>query len=113
MQESKENPAKLENVVGKKDSEKILEILKTQKKKTASIKKEFHLTTAESDGIESIRKILCDIKNAEIKYISAGKYSIKIEAEDFKIADNKLKDILDNLEKQAKKYRLDFNIKEK
>ena len=113
LQEAKKNPAELENIVGKKDSEKILEILNTQKKKTASIKKEFHLTTAESDGIESIKKILCEIKNAEIKYISAGKYSIKIEAEELKIADNKLKDILDNLEKQAKKYKLDFSIKEK
>ena len=113
LQEAKENSEKLEKLVGKKDSEKILEILNTQKKKIASIKKEFHLITNEPDGVESIKKILCEIKNAEIKYISAGKYSIKIEAEDLKIADNKLKENLDNLEKQAKKYKLDFSIKEK
>ena len=38
LQESKENPKKLEKLVGKVDSEKILTILKNQKQKKAAIK---------------------------------------------------------------------------
>ena len=113
LQEAKENPKELEKIVSKKDSEKILNILKTQKKKTAIIKKEFQFTTFEPNGINTIKKVLSEIKDAEIKYISAGNYSIKTEAETLKIADQKLKDILNNLEKQAKKFKIKFSIKEK
>lgn len=112
LQEAKENPKILENFVGK-DSEKILEILKSQKQRKATIKKEISLTTTKPNGIESIKEILMNVKDAEIKYISAGRYSIKTESVNAKTADHKLKEILSNIEKASKQKEIDFIIKEK
>ncbi len=113
LEEAKENPETLKKLVGKADSEKILNILKTQKQKKAVIKKQINLKTTEPDGLSLIKNLLTKIKDAEIKYISAGKYSIKTEANDIKTADNKLKEILIDLEKKAKQQGLEFAHPEK
>jgi len=111
FQEAKENPKKLEKIISKEDSKKILEILNSQKQKKAIIKKQFSLTITKSNGLELIKKILKEIKDVEIKYISAGKYSIKTEDKDIKKADNKLKQIISEIEKQAKKIHAEFFMK--
>lgn len=114
FQEAKENSGELEKIVGKTNSKKILEILKTQKKKRAIIKKEIFLTTTKPDGLELIKNILNNTnKEIKIKYISAGRYVIKTEAEDLKTADNKLKGILNEIGSKAKKQGMEFHIKEK
>jgi translation initiation factor 2 subunit 1 len=112
FEESKENPKKFEKLIGKKNAEKVLTILKTQKKKKAVLKKEFSLKTSDPQGLKLIKEIL-DVKDAEIKYISAGKYSIKTESEDIKEADNKLRKILDDISKKAKKHKMSFQVKER
>jgi len=116
FQEVKENPKKLEKIMSKEDSQKLLEILKTQKQKKAIVKKEISLTTTNSEGLELIKKILSSSgssKDTEIKYISAGKYSLKAEAEDLKSAGNKIKEIIEEIEKSAKKHGMEFSVKEK
>ena len=111
FQEAKENPKKLEDFFEKKDAEKILEIIKaTQKQRKVIIKKEIRLSTTNPLGIELIKNIFADIKNAEIKYISAGRYSIVMESSDPKAADNYLKEILSRIEKDAKKKDLVFQV---
>jgi translation initiation factor 2 subunit 1 len=113
IKESKEKPQKLEKLIGKKDAEKIIKILKTQKIKKALIKKQINLTSTKPNGLELIKNLLIKIKNAEIKYISAGQYSIKTQAEDIKKADNKLKNILREIEKQAREKQIEFSVREK
>jgi len=113
LQGAKENSKELENSVGKANAEKILEILMAQKQKKAIAKREFSLTSTKSDGIELIKKILGKIKEAKIKYISAGKYSIKKESENMKLADNELQKILEQIKEQAKKEGMEFQVKEK
>lgn len=113
INEGKENPKKIEKVFGKKDGEKILEILLSQKQKKAVIKKEINLISYNQNGLELIKKILGHIKEAKIRYISAGKYSIKTESESMKNADKKLKDILNEIEKNSKKEKILFEMKEK
>jgi translation initiation factor 2 alpha subunit (eIF-2alpha) len=71
------------------------------------------LTTTKSNGLNLIKDILGRIKEGEIKYISAGKYSIKTESNDLKSTANILKEILLEIEKKAKKEGIDFNILEK
>ena len=111
FQEAKENPKKFEEFFEEKDTEKILEILKTtQKQRKVIIKKEIRLSTINPLGVELIKEILADIKNAKIKYISAGRYSIVTESSDPKTADNYLKDILSKIEKDAKKKDLNFQV---
>jgi translation initiation factor 2 alpha subunit (eIF-2alpha) len=113
FEEIKENPKKLDKIFEKKDSKKILEILSLQKQKIAIIKKEINLKSFNSNGLEEIKNILNDVKNAEIKYISAGKYSIKTESENLKKADKILKEITSEVEKRAKKLGAEFSIIEK
>jgi len=111
FEEAKANSSKLEEIIGKKDSEKILEILKSQKKKKAILKKEFMLKSTNPNGITLIKNILGDIKEAEIKYISAGKFIIKAETDDLKKTDNKIKAILEEISEKAKKENMQFSVK--
>ncbi|MAG11175.1 hypothetical protein CMI44_02590 [Candidatus Pacearchaeota archaeon] len=113
FEEVKNNPKKLEKITGKTDSKKILKILSSQKEKKSKIKKEFSLTTSAPDGLQLIKKVLEKIKDVEIKYISAGRYSIKAEAEDVKKANNRLKEILSEIGAHAKKENMEFEVKEK
>lgn len=113
FQEAKEDPKKLQKIFGKSDAEKILNIILAQKEKKAILKKEINFTSTKPNGLELIKKILGEIKNAEVKYISAGKYSIKTEAKDIKKADHKLKEIFEELEKSAKKHGVEFKVNEK
>jgi len=112
LEQAKKDSKNLEKLVGKKDAKKILEIINLEKPKKAIIKKEFNFKTTQPNGLTSIKDIL-KIKDAEIKYISAGKYSIKIEDDDMKKADNKLQEILKNIEQKAKKNKIEFSIKGK
>jgi len=115
LQEAKENPKKLEKIAGKENSKNILAILKAQKKKKFVVVKEISLTTTGPNGLELIKNFLNSekLKEAEVKYISAGRYSLKIESEDLKSADNRLKNLLQEFEKEAKKQKMIFSIKEK
>jgi len=113
LQEAKENPKELEKLVGKKDTKKILDILKTQKQKKAIIKKEISLTTTKPKGLELIKDILKSKEKSKIKYISAGRYSIKTESNDIKTADKKLREIISEIEKKSKNQGIEFSIKEK
>jgi translation initiation factor 2 alpha subunit (eIF-2alpha) len=110
LEEAKENSKKLEKLVGKNDSEKILEILNSQKPKKVVVKKGFFLTTTLPDGLEKIKNILRKIKDVDIGYVSAGQYSIKTESENAKEADNKLKKIISDIEKQAKQKNISFSM---
>lgn len=113
LEEAKNNPKELEKIVGKKDSEKILDIINAQKKKKAVIKKEISLTSLKPDGIASIKKVLEIFRGITVKYISAGRYSLEIESEDIKIADKKLRGMIAEAEKESKKLGVEFFVKEK
>jgi translation initiation factor 2 alpha subunit (eIF-2alpha) len=110
LENAKEDSKELEKIVGKENSKKVLEILKTQKQKKAIIKKEIGLTTTEPEGIEKIKELLKKIK-AEINYISAGKYLIKIEGKDMKNTDTEMKKILEEIEDQSKKQGIEMTTK--
>ena len=77
------------------------------------MKKDISLKTAKPNGLEIIKGILEKIKGIEIKYISAGHYSLKSESADIKSADNILKNIISEVEKSSKKEGIEFNIIEK
>ena len=113
LEKIKNDPKELENLIGKQDSKKVLEIFKAQKQKKAVVKKEIILKSMDSDGIEKIKDILGNIEGAEIRYISAGKYSLKREDENIKEADKKLNEIIEVIEKKAKISSLDFSIVKK
>jgi translation initiation factor 2 subunit 1 len=111
LQRNKENAKELEKIIGIENSKKILEIINSQQKyKIAVVKKEIILKSTASNGIEAIKNILSDIKEVEIRYLSAGKYSLKKEDKDLKEADQKLREIIEIIEKKAKSRDIDFSI---
>ncbi len=110
IESSKESPKELEELLGKEEAKKILEIISNQKEKIVSIKKTVKITTTEPNGLEKIKTILekASEKKIEIKYLSGGKYSIKKEANNSKEANTEIKSYLENLEKELKENNLNF-----
>jgi len=114
LEKAKENPKELEEITTKSNAEKLLTILKKQKAKKATIKKELVLSSDSSNGLSEIQQILSiKDKEASIKYLAAGKYTLKIEADDFKNAKEILIKILEEIETRAKKVHASFSVKEK
>jgi translation initiation factor 2 subunit 1 len=115
LQNSKKNPKKLEQICGKSDAERILKILKKEKKKKATIKREIRLNSTNPDGLKLIKEILkkAEKEGSEIKYISAGRYSIKTEEEEIKKANKKIMEIIKDIEKSAKEKDMNFSVIEK
>jgi len=110
LQKAKENPKKLEKITDGKNAKKIIDILKTQKPKKAVLKKEIFLTTTKPNGVELIQNFLKKIKEAEVKYLSSGRYSLKKESENIKKADSELKNTLTKLEREARKKGMELRI---
>src|SRR3989304_5335922 len=113
LENAKENSKELENIIGKENANKILDILKAQKKKKSIVKKEINLSSTNPDGVNDIKQVFNGIKNAKIKYISGGRYTLETESDDVKIADSELRKILEEIEKRAKNRKIFFSIKEK
>ncbi|MDP3965949.1 MAG: hypothetical protein Q8Q04_00275 [archaeon] len=105
---SKDNPSELIRIIGKEDSEKVLAIIKKQKKKNVQVKKKIKLVSEDPDGLKLIKAILSE-KEAEIMYLAAGNYSVKVEEENIKKADQKIKEIIERIEKDCKKNDIEFS----
>lgn len=106
----KKHPKELEKLVDKTSAKKITDALKNQKQKLIILKKNFTLKSQKSNGITLIKNILKKIKDAQVNYISAGKYSISAQGNDPKKIDNSLKELLNTIEKEAKKEHMEFNL---
>ena len=113
FEETRKNPKKLESLIGKENAKKILDIILEQKKKKKIIKRTIYLKTQEPNGIDIIKSLLKNPEEIEVKYLSAGKYSLKIEAEDGKKGEQKLKTFVEEVEKEAREKGAQFEIKEK
>jgi len=112
LQNAKQNPKILEQYFPKPEAEKILKILRERKEKQIEIKKQFSLSTSKSNGITIIKKILSPYKD-KIIYLAAGKFTVKIKADDYKKANQELQKILKQIEQDAEKQNLEFQMKEK
>jgi translation initiation factor 2 alpha subunit (eIF-2alpha) len=113
LEEAKTNLNNLTKIVGEPAAEKIAKILNSQKKKQAILKKQIQLTSKNPNGLTLIKDLLKTVTEAKIKYLAAGNYILELEAKDIKSADNQMKNILQILEKKAKKQDMTFIIKEK
>ena len=113
FEEIKINPKLLEKYTTKSDAEKIIKILETKKDKPKEIKQIFRLSSKAENGINIIKKIIQDANkenNAEISYLAAGKYSLSITGKDFKQLKTQNNQILQDIEKQAKKENCEFSL---
>ncbi len=113
FEQAKPNPKILENFVGKDNCSKIMQIINKQKIKKSEVKKEFKLSSIKPNGLNLTKELLENIKDAEVSYLAAGKFSIKSQSEDPKKEEKKLRTILENIEKKAKEKDMEFSMSEK
>jgi translation initiation factor 2 alpha subunit (eIF-2alpha) len=115
LQQAKEHKGikELEKLAGKENAKKITDIVSQQKQKNFIIKKEIRVTTENSNGLELIKELFSKINKKEynLKYVSAGKYSLKTDTQDLKKADNEIKEDLRKLEEFAKQNNMEFSVK--
>jgi translation initiation factor 2 alpha subunit (eIF-2alpha) len=110
IEECKESSSKLAKYFSEKEAEIICKILGEKKEKKVQVKKEFLFSTSSPEGINLIRRILSSDK---ITYLAAGRFLIKVEAEDYKKANLEVQKILQDIQDKAKKEKADFSVKEK
>ncbi|MEK6817503.1 MAG: hypothetical protein AABX80_01755 [Nanoarchaeota archaeon] len=113
LEQAKQSPKQLEKLVGENNSKRILQIISKQKTKKSIIKKEFNLTSIHSNGINLTKELLENINDVEISYLAAGKFSIKVQSEDPKKEEKRLRIILEDIEKKAKEKGMQFSTKER
>jgi translation initiation factor 2 alpha subunit (eIF-2alpha) len=107
----KENPKLLEKYLTKQEAEKICKILKEKKEKQKEVKKKFELTSDKPDGLTIIKTILLPYKDS-VNYVAAGRFVLEIKGENYKLANSKAQEILQDIENRAKN-KAEFKVKEK
>ena len=79
-------------------------VLQRFKPKNVTISGNLSLSTYEGNGIEVIKEALSQAKGVEIKYLGGGKFSMTVEAEDYKAAEPILKEASDSVIGFVKKH---------
>jgi len=112
IEEARENPKTIQKFLKKTEAEKLSKLLEEKKEKEKTVKKTFTLKSTASTGLEDIKEIL-DIKNTKISYLGSSKFSISVSGKNFKEANSKLEEAIEEIEKQAKAKHAELKIKEK
>jgi len=108
LEKVKQEPKLLDELMSGEEAEKLLKILNEKKEKEVIVKKKFSLKSEAEDGIVRIKKILPEDKN--ITYLAAGRFSLEIKNKDYKDANIKLQQILQDIEKKAKQEGCVFSV---
>jgi translation initiation factor 2 alpha subunit (eIF-2alpha) len=109
LEEAKNDSKDLKKIVGEEDANKILEILNKQKEKTVFLKKEVKIISKNPNGLSIIKGVIPEEKGVKVKYLAAGRYSINSEGENLKKADQKIREVIEKIEKASKKKDIEFS----
>ncbi|MBU0760610.1 MAG: hypothetical protein KJ600_05860 [Nanoarchaeota archaeon] len=110
LAEVKENSGLLEKFMGKENAKKVFQIISEKQDKNKIVEKKIILTCDSEQGVKDIREIL-DFSDAEIHYLGSSKFSMSVSAKDFKEANARIEEILEEIEKRAKKKKAVFEVK--
>lgn len=105
FEQAKENPKLLENLMEKDEAAKLLKILKEKKEKEIFVKRKFSLSSQAEDGIIKIKRVVPQ----DATYLAAGKFLIELKNKNYKEANLKVNQILEEIEKKAKKENCVFS----
>lgn len=106
----------LVKLVGEEFAKAMAEIARENiKPKKVKVRGIFEVKFYQPDGVERIRKVFSQIKSpdgvkVEISYIGAPRYRIVVESEDYKSAENALKEIVETVLKSTKKLAGEANF---
>ncbi len=109
FEEAREEPKLLLDFFSKTEAEKIASILKEKGEKEKEVKGIFKLSSNASHGVLDIKDIL-SVKNGDIKYLGSSRFSISFKARDFKEANKKLLDALEEIKSRAKEKKAHFEV---
>jgi translation initiation factor 2 alpha subunit (eIF-2alpha) len=109
---AREEPELIEKYIPKKFTDQIIKIT-IKRKKQVELKFLITIKCFADDGVKKIKEFF-DINNENIKvtYISAGKYKLRLTANDFKEGKHKMQEIIEELEKKAKEFNSEIDVKE-
>jgi len=108
LEKAKQNPELLEKLMSGEEAEKLLKILNEKKEKEVVVKKKFSLKSEAEDGVVRIKKTLPE--GQEITYLAAGKFLVTIKDKNYKDANAKIVQILQDIEKKAKQEGCAFSM---
>jgi translation initiation factor 2 alpha subunit (eIF-2alpha) len=92
-----------------KENQGAIKKISEKKIKNAELKQNIKIKCLQDNGVKRIKEIF-DLKNENlsITYISAGNFKLKLKVEDFKNGKKEMVEIIDELEKRAKKNNCEF-----
>lgn len=103
---AKTNQQMLDGLMSPEEAAKLLKILNEKKEKEVIVKKKFSLSSPAEDGIVKIKRIL----PKEITYLAAGKFLLTIKNDNYKEANAKVSQIMQEIEKKAKQEGCLFSV---
>ena len=112
IEKAREDESIIQKYIPKEYQEQITKITQ-KKKKQVELRFNINIKFLHDDGVKKIKELF-DIKNqnVQITYVTAGKYMLKLKAEDFKEGKQKVQEILEALEKNAKALSTEIEYKE-
>ncbi len=108
LENCRSSPKLLEKFFTKEEALRLCKILQEKKESRVSVIKEFLLSCREQDGLTRIKKVL---EKYDITYLAAGHYRIEIVSSEYKKANLELGKIIEDIEAQAKKNKIEFQLK--
>ncbi len=110
LEEAKEKPKILEKFMSKAEAQQMEKIFTEKKEKEKEVKKMITLVSLSDSGIKDIKSIL-GTKDAEIRYLGSSKFAISVKAKDFKLANQRLEQVLKGIEEKAKALKAKIQIR--
>lgn len=96
-----------------KDKIDSIKKITDKKRKSQELKQNIHIKCLEDDGLNKIKEIFkVKDENVKITYVSAGSFKLSLTVEDFKEGKKKMAEIIESLEKNAKKNHCEFSAVE-
>jgi len=92
-----------------KDKIEAIKKISEKKRKNEELKQNIKIKCIEDNGVKKIKQIFkLDDKNISITYISAGNFKLKLKVKEFKQGKKRMHEIIEELEKRAKKNNCEF-----
>lgn len=113
LEEAKENQGIIEKFMPKAEVQAFAKILAEKKEKEKTTKKIITIKSISQSGIKDIKETLQEAKDVEIRYLGSSKFSIFAKAKDFKEANQKIQNAIEQIKAKAKEKKLVFETEEK
>jgi len=92
-----------------KEKQEAIKKISEKKRKEEELKQNIKIKCLEDNGVKKIKQVFnLDDKNISITYISAGNFKLKLKVKDFKQGKKRMNEIIEELEKRAKKNNCEF-----